>query len=191
MTVMSWPDPPPLPPGLPAPEDDGAADHLAGWRVERVRLPATTGHEVLLGDTARPTVLFCYPRMGQPDAPPLVSDWDGIPGARGCTSEACGFRDVYAEFTAAGLDVYGVSTEDGASQKAAATRLGLPFPLLSDAGLRLATAWRLPTFAVAGHTLLKRLTLLLRDGVVTTVWYPVFPPDRHALEVLDAARHPR
>lgn len=188
MELMSWPSSPPLPPDLPEPADDGAADHLQGLRVEPVWLPATTGQEVAVGGTPGPTVLFCYPRMGRPDAALLVSEWDSIPGARGCTPEACGFRDVYAEFAAAGFEVFGLSTEDAQSQSDAVDRLGLPFPLLSDPRLRLAMAWRLPVFEVAGQALLKRLTLLVRDAVVVRVWYPVFPPDRHAAEVLDALR---
>ena len=169
-----------LPPDLPEPEDDGAADHLPGARVPAVHLPATTGEQVLLGASPRPTVLFCYPRMGTP----LVADWDRIPGARGCTAEACGFRDVHGELTAADVAVYGVSTQDGLAQREAVERLALPFALLSDTQLALASAWRLPTFEVAGHTLLKRLTLLVQGDVVTRVWYPVFPPDRHAADVL-------
>ena len=176
--------PPPLPPDLPEPTGDGATDHLRDARVTPVRLPATSDEAVVLGALPRLTLLFCYPRMGQP----LVSDWDRIPGARGCTPEACGFRDVHAEFAAADVDVYGVSTQELAAQREAVERLALPFALLSDADLALATAWKLPTFEVAGHTLLKRLTLLLHDRAVTRLWYPVFPPDRHAADVLDALR---
>jgi peroxiredoxin len=184
---MSMPEPAMLPPNLPVPDDDGAAKHLRGTRVPAILLPTTSG-DVVVGQPPGRTVLFCYPYLGHPDAAPLVPHWDLIPGARGCTSEACGFRDWHAEFAAMGVQVLGVSTEDPPYQRHTAERLVLPFPLVSDAQLRLARAWRLPTFEVAGHVLLKRLTMLLRDGVVKRVWYPVFPPDRHAAEVLDWLR---
>lgn len=118
----------------------------------------------------------------------MVPHWDLIPGARGCTLQACGFRDWHAEFAAMGVQVLGASTEESAYQREAAERLALPFPLVSDARLRLARAWRLPVFEVAGRVLLRRLTMLLRGGMVERVWYPVFPPDRHATEVLDSLR---
>lgn len=185
---MPGPVPPPLPADLPHPEDDGAAGHLPGWRVEPISLPATTGEQITVGSGRKPTVLFCYPRIGHPDTPPLVDEWSRIPGAHGCTTEACGFRDLHAEFSTAGFDVYGLSTQDATAQAEARDRLALPFALLSDAELVLTTAWGLPTFKAAGHTLLARLTMLLQDGAIARVWYPVFPPDRHAMEVLDALR---
>jgi peroxiredoxin len=109
----------------------------------------------------------------------LPADWDLIPGARGCTTEARGFRDRYAEFADLDVRIFGVSTDDPAYQEECVDRLGLRFPLVSDAGLELAGAWRLPVFEAEGRVYLKRLTLLLRDGVVERVWYPIFPPDRH------------
>lgn len=177
-------DPMTLPADLPAPVDDGAAAHLLGRAVAAVPLPATDGSVVDLSRLDRPTVVFCYPRTGVPGHDPLVPDWDAIPGARGCSPEACGFRDRHADIAAAGAGVVGVSTQDTGYQQEAAGRLRLPYVLLSDAHLRLATALRLPTFDVAGQTLLKRLTMVIDDGRVTRVWYPVFPPDRHADEVL-------
>lgn len=177
-------DPMTLPADLPAPVDDGAAAHLLGRAVASVPLPATDGTVVDLSRLDRRTVVFCYPRTGVPGQDPLVPDWDAIPGARGCSPEACGFRDLHADIAAAGAAVVGVSTQDTGYQQEAAGRLRLPYVLLSDARLRLATALRLPTFDVAGQTLLKRLTMVIDDGRVTRVWYPVFPPDRHADEVL-------
>jgi peroxiredoxin len=178
-------DPTVLPANLPAPVDDGAAGHLPGLSVPDVALPSTDGGEVRLSDSrAERTVVYAYPRTGRPGEPALVPDWDGIPGARGCTPESCGFRDHHRELAEIGAEVYGLSTQHTADQREAAERLHLPFPLLSDADLRLATALRLPTFEVAGHMLLKRLTFVVRDGRIEHVWYPVFPPDTHAAEVV-------
>jgi peroxiredoxin len=176
-----------IPSGLPVPEDDGAAAHLAGARMPPLALPATDGSSFPVD---RPPagfdrlVLYAYPRTGRPGEPSLTPDWDLIPGARGCTPEACGFRDHAADLAAAGAAVAGVSTQSTEYQREAAARLGLPFPLLSDAGGRLTDALRLPTFQAGGQVLLKRLTLVVRDGVVERAFYPVFPPDRHAEDVL-------
>ncbi len=154
-------------------------------------LPATNGGRMrvdLTPDGADRLVLFAYPRTGRPGEDPLVPDWDLIPGARGCTPQACSFRDLAAELGTAGAAVAGLSTQDSDYQRESAQRLHLPFPLLSDATLTLADALRLPTFRVAGLTLLKRLGLVIRDGVIERVSYPVFPPDRHAADVLDWIR---
>lgn len=178
-------DPMLLPADLPVPTDDGAARHLLGSRVPEIALPATDGREISLASTGRPrVVVYAYPRTGRPGEAPLVDDWDTIPGARGCTPETCGFRDHHAEMRAAGAEVFGLSTQDTAYQQELVARLKLPFAILSDADLKLTHAWRLPHFEAAGQTLLRRLTLVLRDGVVEHLWYPVFPPDRHAGEVL-------
>ncbi|GAA0934557.1 peroxiredoxin [Pseudonocardia zijingensis] len=170
---------------LPVPVDDGAADHLPGLSVPHLLLPSTSGGSVAL-DGLGPgrTVLYVYPRTAGPDG--VVPDgWDDIPGARGCTPEACGFRDHHEELLAAGATgVFGISAQDTAEQWEVVERLGLPFALLADPGLGLAAAMRLPTFDVAGATLYRRLTLVVRDGVVEHVFYPVFPPGEHAQEVL-------
>jgi len=173
-----------LPPGLPVPEDDGAADHLRGMRMPRVTLRSTGGRDVDVADLGdRRTVLYFYPRTGLPDRP-VPAEWDAIPGARGCTPESCGFRDHFAEISALGAAVYGVSTQDTGYQREAAERLHLPFDLLSDSEFALTDALRLPTFDFEGVRLLKRLTLVVRSGQVEHVFYPIFPPDRHAEEVL-------
>jgi peroxiredoxin len=178
-------DPTILPADLPRPEDDGAADHLLGSAVPDIALPATDGRQVSLAAIRAPRiVVYAYPRTGRPGVAPLVEDWDLIPGARGCTPETCGFRDHHAEMRAAGSEVFGLSTQDTAYQRELVDRLHLPFAILSDANLELTHAWGLPSFEVAGETLLKRFTLVLRDGKVEHLWYPVFPPDRHADEVL-------
>ena len=170
---------------IPAPEDDGGARHLPGLRMPDVALPATDGRSISLARLPGRTVLFAYPRTGAPGQSPLVPDWDQIPGARGCTPQACAFRDLHEDLIAAGAaHVHGVSTQDTAYQREAAERLHLPFPLLSDAGLELATALKLPTMQVAGTTLLKRLALVIDDGTVVMAFYPVFPPDRNAADVL-------
>ncbi len=173
-----------LPPGLPVPEDDGAADHLRGMRMPRVTLRSTGGRDVDVADLGdRRTVLYFYPRTGLPDRP-VPAEWDAIPGARGCTPESCGFRDHFAEISALGAAVHGVSTQDTGYQREAAERLHLPFDLLSDSEFALTDALRLPTFDFEGVRLLKRLTLVVRSGQVEHVFYPIFPPDRHAEEVL-------
>ncbi|MGH3326263.1 MAG: peroxiredoxin [Streptomycetales bacterium] len=173
------------------PVDDGAAAHLPGSRVPPIALPSTSGPTFPLDAAQRGAerlVLYAYPRTGRPGDEPLTPDWDTIPGARGCTPESCGFRDHAAELRAAGAAVAGVSTQDTAYQREAVERLGLPFPLLSDADLALARALGLPTFQAAGQTLLKRLTLVVRAGVIEHVFYPVFPPGDHAGEVLSWLR---
>jgi peroxiredoxin len=179
-------DPLQLPGDLPVPEDDGAADHLAGMALPAIALKATDGSSVRLDELTGRTVVFAYPRTGRPGEPSLGGDehWDAIPGARGCTPQACSFRDEYARFAAADTRVLGLSTQDTAYQQEASERLHLPYALLSDEELELATALRLPTFDVDGITLLKRLTLVVRDGVIESVIYPVFPPGRSAEQAL-------
>ena len=176
-----------LPADLPVPVDDGAADHLPGAEVPAVPLRATGGGAVDLAERSRAgtVVVFAYPRTGRPGVDPPAG-WDEIPGARGCTPEACSFRDLAADFADAGAEVFGLSTQDPEYQAEAAERLGLPYSLLSDEGLALASAMRLPTFEVDGTTLLRRLTMVLRDGRVNRVLYPVFPPDRAAQDALAA-----
>ncbi|MBX6384193.1 MAG: peroxiredoxin [Microbispora sp.] len=177
-----------LPENLPAPEDDGAAAHLPGKRLPALTLPATDGSEVTLSAIPGRVVLYLYPRTGKPGEAPLTPDWDLIPGARGCTPEACAFRDHHAELGALGAGVFGLSSQSTDYQREAADRLHLTFPLLSDPSFKLADALDLPTFEVAGHRLYKRLTMLVNDGVIEHVWYPVFPPDAHAAEVVDWLR---
>lgn len=172
-----------LPADLPAPEDDGAAAHLEGVIVPPIALPSTNGDAVRL-DLPGLTVLYAYPRTGRPGEPSLTEEWDAIPGARGCTPESCGFRDHAAELAELGARVAGLSTQSTEYQREAAERLGLPFPLLSDARLELTRILQLPTFEAGGHTLLRRFTLVIRDARVEHVFYPVFPPDTHAAEVV-------
>jgi peroxiredoxin len=185
-TPMSTHDPMMLPPGLPVPTDDGATRHLPGMPVPAVALPTTGGAAMLVGDVGSHLrrVVYAYPRTGRPGEAPLVENWDLIPGARGCTPESCGFRDHHAELARGGADVVGLSTQDIEDQREAATRLHLPFALVSDAGLRLTRSMDLPTMDVGGQVLLKRFTLVIREGRVEHVFYPVFPPDRHAEQVL-------
>lgn len=177
-----------LPPGLPVPVDDGAAAHLTGMRLPHVALDATDGSTVDVAAIAGAVVVFAYPRTGRPGEPSLVEDWDAIPGARGCTPHTSGFRDLHAEFTALGARVFGLSTQDSAYQREMVERLHVPFAVLSDERLALTRALNLPTMDVAGQTLLKRIAWIARDGVIARVFYPVFPPDRNAAEVLAALR---
>jgi peroxiredoxin len=173
-----------LPENLPAPPDDGAARHLAGMRWPALALPATDGAEVDLSSLSGRTVVYIYPRTGEPGKQP-PDGWDAIPGARGCTPQSCGFRDHFAELKSLGVaHLFGLSTQDTAYQREAVERLHLPFAILSDAALKLTAALRLPTFEVAGMTLLKRMALVIDDGLIAKVFYPVFPPDRNADEVI-------
>jgi peroxiredoxin len=169
---------------IPAPVDDGGAAHLQGLPLPDVLLPATDGSNVSLAKLSGRVVVYAYPRTGTPDHIALVDNWDMIPGARGCTPQNCAFRDHFQELMVAGVTrVFALSTQDTAYQKEMAERLHLPFPVLSDAKLELTRAARLPTLEVAGQTLLKRFALVIDDGYITKVFYPVFPPDRNALEV--------
>jgi peroxiredoxin len=172
-----------LPGDLPEPADDGAADHLVGMQLPSIDFPATAEVHVALDDLGPDrTVLYIYPRTGRPDEP-SPTGWDSIPGARGCTPESCGFRDHHDELAAIGVEILGLSSQSTEYQAEAAQRLRLQFALLSDPDLALAEAMDLPTFEIDGMRLYKRLTMLVRAGVVEQVWYPVFPPDRHADEV--------
>ena len=170
---------------IPAPQDDGAARHLEGLQVPDVALPATDGSVVSLGTLGGRTIVYAYPRTGRTGQVAFVDNWDMIPGARGCTPQSCAFRDHHAELLAAGAArVLGLSTQDTSYQREAVERLHLPFPVLSDEGLTLTGALRLPTMEVADQILLKRLALVLDDGRITKAFYPVFPPDRNAADVL-------
>lgn len=173
-----------LPNDLPVPEDDGAADHLPGMRLPSVSLASTSGEFVDLAALPGRTVVYCYPMTGRPDRS-LPAGWDEIPGARGCTPQSCSFRDHHAELGSLGASVFGLSTQDTEYQREAATRLYLPFALLSDSDLAFAGALGLPTFEVDGMVLLKRLTLVIDEGWIEKVFYPVFPPDRSAEEVVE------
>ena len=180
-----------LPPNIPAPQDDGAAKHLASMKLPDLALPATTGAAVNLAKLKGRTVVYIYPRTGVPgvDAPP---GWDDIPGARGCTPQSCGFRDHFGELKRLGVaQLYGLSTQDTAYQQEAATRLHLPFAILSDEAFALTKALKLPTFTTTGMTLLKRMALVIDDGVISKAFYPVFPPDKNAAEVIAWLQSPR
>lgn len=175
-----------LPDDLPAPVDDGAGDHLSGMSVPDLVFAATDGSEVTLAASGpRRTVVYLFPLTGRPGIE-LPEGWDLIPGARGCTPEACGFRDHFRELRDAGADrVYGMSSQDTDYQAEAVERLHLPFAFLSDPGFALADALRLPTFAAPGRDrLYSRLTLVIRAGLIEKAFYPVFPPGEHAEEVL-------
>jgi peroxiredoxin len=173
-----------LPPDIPIPQDDGRARHLTGVKLPSVLLLATSGDRVDLSKLKGRTVLYIYPRTGVPgvDPPP---GWDQIPGARGCTPQSCGFRDHFAELKALGVShVFGLSTQDPDYQREAAERLHLPFPILSDAEMNFATSLHLPMFMTSGMTLLARMALVIEDGTIVKAFYPVFPPDKNAEEVI-------
>ena len=182
-----------LPPDLPIPRDDGACAHLPGMALPPIGLPATDGTTVRLDDPTAPrTVIFAYPRTGRPDEEPPggLASWNAIPGARGCTPQACAYRDHHAELVALGVRVFGLSTQDTAYQREAVERLHLPFPILSDEGLELGLALGLPTFETAGLRLFKRFTLIVHAGRIQHVLYPVFPSDRDAEQVIAWLRGP-
>lgn len=170
--------------GFPAPVDDGGANHLVrGLALPDIALPATTGAQVSLAHRSGWTVVFAYTWSGRPGIanPP---DWDIIPGAHGSTSQAEGFRNLHGAFQEHGVDVFGLSLQATEWQGEFAARLALPFPLISDAACGLQRGLRLPTFDTGGVTYLKRLTLVVRDGRIERVFYPVHPPAAHPREVL-------
>ena len=186
-----------LPANLPVPVDDGACDHLSGMRLPSTSLMSTLGRTVDLAGLRGRTVVYCYPRTGLPDQE-VPKGWNEIPGARGCTPQSCAFRDHYAAFEAIGTRVFGLSTQTTDYQREAVTRLHLPFALLSDKDLALTSALRLPTFEFAWNfgaqpaELIKRLTLVLNEGRIEHVFYPVFPPDKNAEQVQAwLTQHPR
>jgi peroxiredoxin len=174
-----------LPDDLPAPEDDGAAAHLTGRRLPSTVLVSTAGGTIDIAALVGTTVVYVYPMTGVPGIQ-QPEGWDLIPGARGCTAEACDFRDHFAELRAAGASaVFGISTQSTEYQLEAVERLHLPFAMLSDSALILAESMGLPTFEAGGMRLYRRLTLILRDGVIDHLFYPVFPPDTHASAVIE------
>jgi peroxiredoxin len=172
-----------LPPELPVPIDDGSADHLRGLELPSIPLLATDRTWIDLASLPGRSVVYIYPRTGRPDQL-IPAGWDGIPGARGCTPQSCAFRDHHAEIAALGARLFGLSTQDTEYQREAVERLHLSFPLLSDADFRLTEALHLPTFEVEGMTLIKRMTWIVRDGRIEHVFYPVFPPDQNASDVI-------
>lgn len=172
-----------LPENLPVPLDDGAADHLKGKNLPKITLPSTDGGTVELASLTGRFVIYIYPMTGRPGVP-LPDGWDAIPGARGCTPQSCSFRDHHLELNARGVDVFGLSTQDTEYQREVRDRLHLPFQLLDDSSLQLKNALHLPTFHVHGMELYKRLTLIIEAGKIEKVFYPVFPPDKNAEEVL-------
>jgi peroxiredoxin len=184
MEARVFNDPTVLPDDLPVPQDDGAARHLAGAKLPDIALPATDGRQVDLAKLKGRTVVYIYPRTGRPgQAPP--TGWDGIPGARGCTPQSCSFRDHFAELKRFGVaQLFGLSTQDLDYQREAVERLHLPFAILSDADLKLTHALGLPTFQADGMTLIRRRAWVIDDGVIAHVFYPVFPPDKSAEEVV-------
>jgi peroxiredoxin len=169
---------------IPAPVDDGAASHLTALKLVPVSLPATDGSTVDLSRLPGRTIVYAYPRTGKPGIE-NPEGWDQIPGARGCTPQSCSFRDHFAEIKSLGVDfIFGLSTQNTAYQQEVAQRLHLPFPILSDEKLEFASSIRLPTFETSGMKLLKRLTLVIENGVIGHVFYPVFPPDQDAVNVI-------
>ena len=177
-------DPTVLPEDLPIPQDDGAARHLKGLKLPDIALAATDGSAVSLARLAGRTIVYVYPRTGRPGQS-LPTGWDAIPGARGCTPQSCSFRDHFAELKGLGVaQLYGLSTQTTEYQREAVERLHLPFAILSDKDLKLARALKLPTFEVDGMVLIKRMAWIIDNGTISNVFYPVFPPDKSAGEVV-------
>lgn len=172
-----------LPNDLPIPEDDGACDHLLNTNLPKVDLPGTDGSTLNIGTLKDYTVIYIYPMTGRPDTA-LPEGWESIPGARGCTPQSCSFRDLHADIKQY-ANLYGLSTQDTAYQQEAKTRLHLPFELLSDTSFLLKESISLPTFTIAGIERYKRITLIIKENVIKKVFYPVFPPDENADNVLE------
>lgn len=172
-----------LPDDLPAPADDGAADHLVGTMVPELALPTTANDMVTLAQMSGRTILYIYPKTGRPDVP-MPHGWEEIPGARGCTPESCAFRDHHADITKHGARVFGLSSQTTEYQSEMVERLHLPFPIISDPSFALGGSLHLPTFEAFGEQLYSRITLAILDGLIEHVWYPIFPTDTHAAAVL-------
>ncbi|KAF3042000.1 hypothetical protein E8E11_003622 [Didymella keratinophila] len=173
-----------FPSDLPVPQDDGACENLNGFRIPSVSLPSTSGDHVDVSKLAGLAIIFCYPRTGAPGEQ-IPDEWNVIPGARGCTPQACSFRDEMGELRSRGVNtIFGVSTQGTPYQAEVKTRVHLPYELLSDANLQFTEALKLPTFEWQGKKLIKRLALAVEDGQIIKVWYPVFPPDANAKEVV-------
>jgi peroxiredoxin len=173
-----------LPPNLPVPQDDGACQHLEGRLLPSIKLLSTSGQQVDLSQLTGTIVLYIFPMIGHPDAPPMVG-WNEIPGARGCTPQSCAFRDIHSDFQKMGVTVFGLSAQAYDDQVEAVARLHLPFELLNDATLAFANALALPTFEYRDLHLIKRLTLIIQDGSINKVFYPVFPPNQNAAQVFN------
>lgn len=168
------------------PEDDGCTDHLKGMSLPDLVLTSTNDEAIQLKELSDTTVLYVYPMTGRPDVS-LPQNWDSIPGARGCTPQSCSFRENFSELKELGVDhLFGLSTQSTSYQKEAAERLHLPFPLLSDEALLFAKALKLPTLEVEGMTLIKRMSMIIRDGMIERVFYPIFPPDQDATNIIKA-----
>lgn len=172
-----------LPANLPVPIDDGACAHLERCVLPSVSLLSTADRHVDLATEKGISVVYFYPLIGHPDSPPMP-EWNEIPGARGCTPQSCAFRDLNEEFKKLGARVFGASSQTLEAQKEAAQRLHLPFELLNDSAFQLANALDLPRFNYKGMELIKRLTLIIKDGVIIKVFYPVFPPNQNATDVI-------
>lgn len=172
-----------IPADLPLPLDDGACEHLKNMRIPNISLWSTDDQEINLSSLSGWNVIFCYPMTGRPGVP-IPEGWVQIPGAAGCTPQACSYRDNHAELKRNGVGVYGISTQTSEAQKEASNRLGLPYPLLSDADHSFSAALKLPLLEIGGSKLIKRLTLILKDGVIKKCFYPVFPPDKNVVEVI-------
>ena len=177
-----------LPSDLPVPIDDGSCDHLTGMFLPSLDLTGTDGSIVNLSTLTGLSVVFAYPRTGQPGRPPLIANWNDVPGARGCTPQTCGYRDLYPDFAALGCRVFGLSTQTTEYQREMSERLKLPFSVLSDTNLQLTHTLSLPSFQAAGQILIKRMSWIVIDGRIVKLWYPVFPPDHNAAEVLNWLR---
>jgi peroxiredoxin len=172
-----------IPADLPIPLDDGACDHLENMQMPNISLWSTEGREINLSSLAGWNVIFCYPMTGRPGVS-IPEGWVQIPGAAGCTPQVCSYRDNHAELRRNGVGIYGVSTQTSEAQNEAVNRLGLPYPLLSDADHAFSSALILPLLEVGGLKLIKRLTLIIHDGEIKKCFYPVFPPDRNVDEVI-------
>jgi peroxiredoxin len=175
-----------LPSDLPRPVDDGKTDHLTGAEIPQLSLESTEGRQInLWQEFQKPAVLFIYPRAGSPLEPNKNPElWDTIPGARGCTPQSCGFRDLIRDFKSLGVQVYGLSVQSPMVQKEFVSRNHISFPVLSDHEHQLTDRLNLPTFEFEGERLIKRMAFFIENSKIKKVFYPVFPPDKNAEEVL-------
>jgi len=170
---------------IPEPKLDFNLEHLNQLIIPDLKLNSTDDTTVSLSNLKGITVIYVYPMTGVPGKE-LPEGWDEIPGARGCTPQSCSFRDNFSKLKKLGVNnIFGLSTQSTEYQKELATRLHLPYTILSDEKLEFSKKLKLPMFKVLKMNLLKRITLILKDNKIIKYFYPIFPPTKNIEDVIN------